>query len=162
MKVIRAGGEHGRGRTILVDDQDYDLVKDYTWSVTIDRNGLWYARRGTSINGRWTDVKMHREIMGLKHGDPRHVDHINHNSTVLDNRRSNLRVCTPSQNQMNRRLIRGSKGVSWHKASQKWQARICHGETLMYLGLYESKRAAALAYDEAARSLDSPFVRINY
>ena len=54
------------------------------------------------------------------------VDHINHD--LLDNRKSNLRVTTKSQNQMNNKLAKnntsGVTGVSYCKESGKWVSYI--------------------------------------
>ena len=56
------------------------------------------------------------------------VDHIRGEMSKNDNRKSNLRVCTPSQNCMNRRIrldnTSGVTGVNWDKHKNKWVARI--------------------------------------
>jgi len=60
-----------------------------------------------------------RQLLCLKVGDPRCGDHRNHDT--LDNRRSNLRIVSNSQNAMNSFKHKdGSskyKGVSWDKNS---------------------------------------------
>jgi hypothetical protein len=71
----------------LIDDEDYDLVKDINWSF----------RSGYVCGGARS--YMHRLVMGLERGDGKVVDHINRNR--LDNRKSNLRVGTQAQNNTN-------------------------------------------------------------
>lgn len=77
------------GRTVRVDDNDFDWLNSYRWSVT-----LWYA--ATTIGGR--SVYMHRLIMDPPEGLV--VDH--RNGDGLDDRRSNLRIVTRSENSRNR------------------------------------------------------------
>ena len=83
------------------------------------------------------------------------IDHINHNG--LDNRKENLRFVTRAQNQQNRRSTKNSssqyKGVGWHKASNKWRAKIGHKGKQTYLGLFTCEHQAALAYNEKALEL---------
>ena len=54
------------------------------------------------------------------------IDHILHQTN--DNRKSQLREVTPSQNCMNRMVAKRNKsgvvGVSWDKACNKWRAAI--------------------------------------
>ena len=54
------------------------------------------------------------------------VDHLNHDTT--DNRRSNLRVVTQSQNMQNAvvssRNTSKVVGVNWDKKARKWHSRI--------------------------------------
>jgi hypothetical protein len=87
-------------RVAFIDDEDWELVKDYKWHVNFD-HGNEYAK--TSIkkaDGKRTTLKMHRLILGLT--DPsQHVDHKNHNG--LDNRRENIHVCSIAENNRNKR-----------------------------------------------------------
>ena len=91
------------------------------------------------------------------------VDHINGDS--LDNRKSNLRAATLSQNQGNRRLndnsTSGYKGVNWHKASRKYRARITINGKEKYLGIYATAQQAALAYNKAALAAFGSFAQLN-
>lgn len=70
---------------------------------------------------------MHREIMGLGHGDPREVDHLNQNG--LDNRRANLRVVTKAEQRFNTRARDDKKvcpyrGVFQYKVSGRWYGQV--------------------------------------
>lgn len=85
---------------VLIDIEDIDLVKQYRWRAS--NYNKPYARCGINKN---KTIQMHRLIMKPENGLV--VDHINHNR--LDNRKSNLRVCTYSQNAMNRGNLAGNK-----------------------------------------------------
>ena len=91
------------------------------------------------------------QIMAVE--DDRKVDHRYHQT--LDNRRSQLRVCTNQQNCFNTRKHRnntsGSKGVSVHTKTRRWTAHIRVDGKKKYLGMFNSKEEACFAYAEAAR-----------
>ena len=89
------------------------------------------------------------------------IDHRDGNS--LNNRWSNLRLATLSQNNANRRRPRhntsGFKGVSFDRQNGKWSATICREGHKTYLGRFETPQAAHKAYVKAARKLFGEFVR---
>ena len=93
-----------------------------------------------------------------------HVDHINGNP--LDNRKSNLRICTNAENQRNRGVNKnntsGYKGVCWAKQNKKWKARIKHNGKLIHLGYYKDKEEAARAYDKKAKELHGEYAYLNF
>lgn len=147
-----------RGLFALVDDEDFELVSKHTWRAAIKRPNV-YATTGW----KETEVAMHRLILGLKKYDPRCVDHINGNG--LDNRKENLRVCTPNQNNFNmskRSAMTSSqyKGVYKHKTG-KWHAQVrCQGKRYS-AGYYTTEDEAALAYNVKALELHGEFARLN-
>lgn len=75
------------------------------------------------------------------------VDHENTNG--LDNRRSNLRDCTKSQNGMNTTAYchntSGVKGVSWNSQMKKWKANIKVKGKGIFLGYHSLLEDAAEA-----------------
>lgn len=78
------------------------------------------------------------------------VDHINGNPT--DNRFSNLREVTLSENSQNRKRgknVSGVMGVVWNKTRQKWQAQIGLNRKNIYLGIFETIDEAAVVYAAA-------------
>lgn len=95
--------------------------------------------------------------------DSRFVDHFNHNG--LDNRRVNLRICTNSQNQMNRKPNKNSrskfKGIRLHKRGQVWEARIMLDGKSLYLGGFKKEIDAARAYNKAALEIFGEFAYLN-
>jgi HNH endonuclease/AP2 domain len=137
-----------QGQVVIVDDDDYEFLMQWRWRACWDPDPKgFYANRTEMINGTKTTVHMHRVLMGLRKGDKRVVDHINHNG--LDNRRSNLRICTRFQNMANLRKkvtnTSGHTGVVWDKDSRKWRAQIQAGNKNHHLGRFDTIEAAVAA-----------------
>ena len=152
-----------RGEYALVSEEDYPKViaagKWFCWTS----HGHKYAMRHIYLpDGKRTVLLMHRLITGLEHGDPHMVDHRNRNG--LDNQRENLRV-TLDQNPQNiskrKDNSSGYKGVSFHKGSGKWQARIRLKGKSTCLGFFPSAESAALVYDAAALEYHKEFAATN-
>jgi hypothetical protein len=145
---------------VLIDDEDYDKIKDYTWRVSKDGN-TFYALTHIRINGKFTSVPIHRLIMNAHKGQE--VDHINNNG--LDNRRSNLRICSHSQNMMNTQLNKnnksGFKGVSIDKKNKylSWRAQISINNKKICLGNFVIPEEAHEAYCEASKKYHGEFAR---
>lgn len=55
-----------------------------------------------------------------------------------------------------------SKGVSWNKRREKWQADIGMSGKRKRLGRFNTAEEAARAYDEAAKELHGEFARLNF
>lgn len=75
------------------------------------------------------------------------ADHINRCRN--DDRLSNLREATASQNSQNHKPVRG---ITKHK-SGRWQAQISHNGKKIYLGLFDAEASALSAYDAARLTL---------
>lgn len=105
------------GSLILLDDEDYPLTK-VAWGI----NSVGYARRTIRVKengGKHKTLLMHRHIMDAKAGEV--VDHINGNK--LDNRRSNLRLCTQSENLLNRHKLSANKTSKYFGVSRSIEKR---------------------------------------
>lgn len=147
MKIIKQ-----KGHEILVDDDVYEWASKQKWSFTKSRH-TYYAH--AQINGK--DRKLHRLILGLS--DPNVVtDHINGNG--LDNRRENIRPCTPLENTLNTHYWPGGNkktskyiGVSFSTAHKKFVAQIKHNGKMRHIGLFENERDAAMAYNKVSVEL---------
>jgi len=92
------------------------------------------------------------------------VDHIDRNG--LNNRRSNLRLCSAAQNACNSGSARGSsskyKGVCWNKREGKWVASIRFKNKLHLMGYFTDEIAAAKAYDKSASEFFGEFAYLNF
>ena len=93
----------------------------------------------------------------------KHLDHINGNPS--DNKISNLRECTAAENQQNQKrrsdCKSGYTGVSFHKASGKWQASIRVNGRTIHLGIFDDPQEAHAEYVAAKTRLHTfnPSVR---
>ena len=151
-----------QGKIATVDDLDYEQLNQYKWHAQKCRSG-WCAARNelNRSTRRRTIILMHRAIMQASPGVQ--IDHYNGNG--LDNRRSNLRCCTNSQNQMNSKKRASStsrfKGVSWDSVNRKWRADITINYRGRNLGRFESELDAARTYNKAASELFGKFARAN-
>lgn len=155
MKLIDISTKKSPNTFAMVDDADYDWLNQWKWLKT----SCGYAGRGETKGGKWRYISMHREILGA--GSGLDVDHIN--GAKLDNRRSNLRICTRSQNLMNQNKQNGktiAKGVYLHP-SGKFKSTIKVNARSMHLGYFESEESAKTAYNEAAIKYFGEFARIN-
>lgn len=125
------------GIYFLFDKEDYDKIKETKWYY--DKNG--YV---CSCN-EW----LHRVITDCPKG--MEVDHINHNT--LDNRKSNLRICTHQENLMNQNLNKnnksGNKGVCYSKSINKYVATIGFKGKTINLGSYSTIDEAISVRKEA-------------
>jgi hypothetical protein len=146
-----------QNQVAIVDAIDYEWLSQWHWTAAFSKNTMtFYAR----CNKGRTKVYMHRLILGCKSGQQ--GDHRDHDT--LNNRRTNLRICTHSDNMKNARMQRnntsGFKGVE--RSGNKWEARICANRTRIYLGSFVTPQEAALAYNEAAKKYHGEFAVLNH
>lgn len=162
---------------IVVDECDAEWAAQWQWFIKASWWGararnLYAARFTTNAErdsgnfGESATALLHRELLGLAHGNGLVVDHINGDG--LDNRRSNMRVCTYRENSLNRGPARngttGYKGVSFVKKARTkpYQAQITENGRTHYLGVYATADEAAIAYDFAAVDLFGEFAWLNF
>jgi hypothetical protein len=90
---------------------------------------------------------------------PECVDHINHDTS--DNRLSNLRVCSLTENQCNRLLNKnnksGVKGVYWNKRYQKWSTQVTYKGVVHFCGNYKALSEAKEAVDRKRQELHKEY-----
>lgn len=150
----------------IVNADDYEWAMQWKWRAAWDRTrNRYYVMRGnghkdsSGYRGRFF---LHRELLGLPRGDKRQGDHENLNT--FDNRRRNLRIATPSQNSMNRRMRKdnktGFKGVTFHKRLKKYQSNIRINGILVHLGYFDRPEPAHAAYCEKALQYQGEFARL--
>lgn len=132
----------------LVDDEDFAALSEYHWC----RHSRGYAKRRVQGN---VQILMHRQIMGDAPADGLEVDHINR--CKLDNRRSNLRWVTRSENVRNTGIRPDSgtreRHVHRHVSRRTGKVRysitrtIAPGKTVACPGRYDTLAEAVVARD---------------
>jgi len=153
--LLRGAFEDKKRHFAIVDDEDFSRVNNYRWEIRDN-----YALTGYTTDDYFKCLGMHRFIMGLQRGDKREVDHINHNG--LDNRKCNLRVCCRSENSKNMRVDKNrdlAKGVV--RSGKKYYSQIVLNGKKIYLGTFKTERAAAIAYNLAAKKYHKEFACLN-
>lgn len=93
--------------TFLLDAADEPLIHQYIWRVST--TGRLMRQCGSRSTGGIRNVYVYHDVLGVAPNQERVVDHINRD--VTDNRRCNLRVCTYSENRLNRKPQEGSHGA---------------------------------------------------
>lgn len=151
-----------KGYFTEVDEVDYHYLNKWKWQY--GANG--YAVRDEylgKVDGKYKHktVLMHRQLLSPSKGFD--VDHINRNK--LDNRRTNLRVATRSQNKantgprkrLNTELPTGITYNSSQRTKQPYMARICHQGKSQFLGNFYRVEDAEKAYLARKKELFGEF-----
>lgn len=149
MKLIDVSTKKHPETFAMVDDDDYDTLSNIKWTAFRKPNeNVIYATSRRDIK------KMHHAIMGKPINGI--IDHIDGNG--LNNQKSNLRVCSQSQNSMNARKWSGKllpKGVSSNGKKFRARIRICGKD--VNLGTFDSEHDAHDTYCMAARNAFGEF-----
>lgn len=131
----------------------------YSGKVTGWKCGAGYM----TVNMKGSPLGVHRVAWSIYYGNsPETIDHINLDPS--DNRITNLRECTKSENQHNRNKNKnntsGFKNVCWHKQRRKWRAYIVKDWKQKSLGLFDSPELAYAAYCAAAPGFHNGFTNL--
>ncbi len=150
-----------KGQFAVVDKEDAEWLSQWNWyAVWTPKSKCYFAVRDT-----WADKKkgkpvvMARAIMNVPEGML--ADHEDHNE--LNNRRSNLRLATYTQNACNNRIRKnnksGVKGVCWDSRARHkhWRATVTVDKKTVSLGNFATIEEASAAYREAAQRLHGEF-----
>ena len=142
-----------QGQFALVDDDCFEYLNQWKWHAR-KSDSAFYASR----DEYGKKIHMHRVVITA--AADVFVDHKDGNG--LNNQTSNLRICSNSQNQRNRKSINkyGYKGVN--KNGEKYRAHIRMGEVEFISKGFDSVEEAAHAYDEKAKELFGEFAWLNF
>jgi hypothetical protein len=150
-----------RGLFALIDEDDALIIAQHKWTASVTTRGYAYASRRTGGRKCRQTIMMHRLLLSPdKH---QFVDHINGDG--LDNRRSNLRLATPSQNAVNTHTpVKGEVrfiGVRRNKSNFGAYGRTCDGRQV-WLGTFKTPELAAAASDRLSLETFGQFARLNF
>jgi hypothetical protein len=125
---------------VKIDNDDLEKCSKLTWHYAKNKDSKYIQTR---IKGKM--IKLHRYIMNMNNSNLV-VDHINRNP--LDNRKSNLRICSYKENSFNKSIrvdnTSGIPGVSFHKTNKKWRAKIKYNNLTIHLGYFEDINEALI------------------
>ena len=147
--MIRIIGLLGTNRTALMDDDDYQSLRNYRYYYD-PGHGTGYVAAVAPGKCLTDGERLHTLLMGRHSG--LHVDHIDGNG--LNNTRDNLRVVTPQSNQINRKRLNknnssGIRGVYFVKRrahlSTPWKAALMVHRRSVNLGYFASREDATAA-----------------
>lgn len=118
---------------ILIDTEDYEKVENYRWHIDKHSNGF-YAKTNVLERGVYKRKYMHKIIKECPNNKV--IDHINGNT--LDNRKSNLKICTPKLNSQNQKISNnntsGYRNIHYNKINKTYDVQIKHKR----LGCYKT------------------------
>jgi hypothetical protein len=141
----------------IVDEEDFDRVSKLTWRIKVEH--VFRIKRVGNFNSK--SISLASEIMekpGLK------FDHIDRNG--LNNSKSNLRPCSPFQNNWNAsksKTAKSSKYKGCYPTENKkgWQVQICCFGKRINVGTFKTEVEAASAYNKKALELFKEFACLN-
>lgn len=143
-----------KNQVTKVDDGDYEYLNQWKWYC----NNTGYAGREHYMGDyKRKTLLMHRIILQAQPGQE--VDHVN--GDKLDNRRSNLRFVTRTQNLQNRAWqFKGvSKKSDKTRGQKRWVARINFEGKTKFLGDFFTPEEAEQAYLEATKKYFGEYAR---
>jgi hypothetical protein len=157
-----------QGQYAIVDADLYNHLMRWAWHAMWDiRTQTYYARRIFFVDRRRILVAIEHVVLGYlpEKKDEKIIDHRNGNT--LDDRRSNLRLASTTENGYNRKLLQrnnssGYRGVCRDNQKGKWKSCIRVNTKLISLGNFDDPIEAAKARDAAALLYHGEFARLNF
>lgn len=159
-------------KPMVIDDEKFSEVMEHKWSIrnpklpeSPNRHGspyypyTWIRKEKGSYK-----IEIHRFLIP---NVPKGMQRDHKNGDIFDNRMCNIRICTPSQNSINRGISKnntsGYKGVTRNPNKNKpWKATITKDGKTIHIGSFSSKINAAKAYDKKALELFGEFAYLNF
>lgn len=153
-----------QNQVAMVSPHRYEEISASIWSASWIKNiQNYYAIRTAYVDGERRKIYMHRQILGLAHGDSPQGDHKDRAQT-LNNIDQNLRFADSEQQQQNKGRPRnntsGYKGVQFNKKTGKWTAQIRVHKRCLHLGSFDTPELAYAAYCAAALKYHGEFARL--
>lgn len=132
---------HGEFK-VKIDLEDVEKVQLLKWVINTGNRKMHYAYNNKGL-------LLHRYVMDAPKG--KDVDHIF--GDTMDNRKSQLRICSRSENMSNSKHYAnntsGHRGVTWYKKNSKWMAYIMINYKHKNLGYYDEIEDAVAARKRA-------------
>ena len=147
-----------KDKVVLIDDADKEIYEENKFYINKNSKGYESVRIYKGKNAK----KQFATVLFGEYDKKLEIDHINGNR--LDNRRSNLRLCTHAENMRNIRIQKnntsGYKGVSYYTKIKKWVAS-CEINGKRYKKQFNDKNDAARFYNEMSIKFYGEYGYIN-
>ena len=138
-----------------IDSEDVGMCSEIRWC---DTNG--YVTSHKRIGGERTVLRLHDHLLGFNGNRKIQIDHINRDA--LDNRKSNLRICTHQQNLSNNSHPVGESGFRGvYPVAGRWRAKIRYNGAFKQIGAFGTAIEAARAWNTKALELRGEFAVLN-
>lgn len=144
-------GYTSKGEEFWFDKEDYDKIKHYCWWY--DHNSGYLLAYDDNSKSR---ILLHRLVMNVLNSPNILIDHKQHPkkpNNIYDNRKSNLRIGTSTNNRMNQHIrsdnTSGVTGVSWSKRDNCWVAYIMINKKRIELKYSKDKNECIKARKDA-------------
>lgn len=162
MKLIDVSTKNNQNMFTEVDDEDFELLNQWKWRGKKDGNSFYVYCKSYKLKNK----ALHRIVIKAKKGEI--VDHIDGNT--LNNKKSNLRLCSKSQNSMNAKKRSSAKTSKykcfyWNTERSVFKSFVCRMENRKqkkhYVGTFRNELDAAKAYNKKSKELFGEFARLN-
>ena len=147
------------GKVITIDFEDLELVSNYY--LKIPKGSNYVIAREPMKNGKRKSIALSRLLLNITDKNLL-VDHKDRNT--FNYCKSNLRVCTRSQNQANRVFGKHTskyKGVSFNTQLQKWKVTLKLNRQNIHGGYFCNEDEAGMKYNELALKYFGEFAVLN-
>jgi hypothetical protein len=146
--IIRSKTKHGLSNSRLYEIWSGMKKRCYNSKTEYYCN---YGGRGITICDEWSEfVNFNNWAMESGYNDLLFIDRIDNDGNYEPD---NCRWVTREVNMQNTRILKitntsGYRGVSFHIRRQKWQSSIQNNNVSIYLGLFDTAKEAAIAYND--------------
>jgi len=149
-----------QGQVAIVDDVDYEFLTQFKWCAGKYKKGFYAVRTALKDEPNpGQTILMHRVLAERMGFDAPQIDHADRDQ--LNNRRSNLRRASASQNSHNQGMpshnTSGYMGVTYRERLGKWVAQTNHEGKYYYLGIFDDPAKASEVYKKKKRELAGEF-----
>lgn len=150
-------------KIVIIDAEDFDLIKLHNRKILLSRLQGGCVVVYSSVYKK--SVHLHRLIMSRPFDDGWDIDHKNLNP--LDNRKTNLRLATFSQNRINRNKPKGTysskyKNISWSARDKIWIVATTKNGKKFHGGCFSDEIEAAKHADFLLKKYHGEFARLNF
>jgi len=164
LNTVDSTSKNYKKYSALIDDEDFELVNKYKWSVKTDRSGYVFTAYTRTNNIPRKIIYMHNLIMNKLN-----IGHIDDNG--LNNQKYNLQVRTKEQSRWSQikrsktKFIYKGVGITKYITKKgitiRYPAAIqCKGKDY-FIGNFKTPEDAAKAYNEKALELFGEFAHLN-